>query len=93
LASLPLKKVPSDELSKKNVLFCLSKINFTEVTLNKYHGIPFPTSRRGYIKLLKHVEDFYEKLSKGIFEPLHFFESGNHVVYDKLGTGDKVALL
>ena len=45
------------------------------------------------MKLLKHVEDFYEKLLKGVYEPIHFFESGNHVAYDKLGVGEKVAFL
>ena len=61
--------------------------------MNKYHGIPFPTSRRGYLKLLTHVEDFYEKLLKLTYEPIPFFESGNHCAYDKLSVGDKIAYL
>lgn len=55
LITLPLNKVPSDELSKKNVLFSNIKINFIETSVSKFHGIPFPTSRRGYIKVLRHV--------------------------------------
>ena len=80
-------------IKEKCNLFYKFQANFNDTTVNKYHGVPFPPSRRGYIKLLKHVEEFYEKLIKGVYEPINYFESGNHIVYDKLGAGDKIALL
>lgn len=57
LINLALRKVPSDQLSKKNVInLLLLNFNdqgaFIESLVSKYHGIPFPTSKKGYIKIL-----------------------------------------
>ena len=42
---------------------------------NKYHGLKFPRNKKGYLKLSKEMEAFYEDILEDRFEESHIWPS------------------
>ena len=62
LLKVATKKCPSDEIARKNVAPSLTQNSYGEFMINKYHGVKFPRSKKGYAKMGEDIADFYQQI-------------------------------
>lgn len=68
LCKMATKRIPSDDVARKNVLVAYTQSVYGEFMINKLHGVKFPKSKKGYIKLTDDMTHFYERMLEDRFE-------------------------